>query len=81
MTTSFYGNLISVEEQCFAIVRSSGNCQYSLHIARFSHFDFLQVLKKKKRMVASLFPTLLAKIFLVAVLLSSHAKVYHKHYD
>ena len=61
----------------FTIVRSPGNCQYSLH--RFSHFDFLQVLKK--RMIASLFPTLLAKIFLVAVLLSRHAKVYQKHYS
>ena len=51
----------------------------SLHITRFSPFDFLQVLTKKI-MIASLFPTLLVTIFLVAVLLLRHAGVYHKHY-
>ena len=35
----------------------------------------------KKRMIVSLFPTLLAKIFLVAGLLSRHARVYQKHYS
>ena len=35
----------------------------------------------KKRMIASLFPTLLARIFPVAVLLSRHARVYHKRYS
>ena len=51
----------------------------SLHITRYLHLDFFQVLTKK-RMIASLFPTLLAKIFLIAVRLVTHAGVYHKHY-
>ena len=63
----------------YNFISSSGNCQYSLYVTRFSPFDFLQVLTKK-RMIVSLFPTLLAKTFLTAVLLSSHAGAYHKHY-